>query len=283
MAAHWTYTQFEPDADLEQGDILRPTESLNDLFSKVHPHFRDDKYLGYLVTTQSCDLVVRRSAPKASYISLAVIRPLSQVLPKLVSHVAAPIATRRFKSSHRAEARRLLERLVNQNEQSLGLFFLYTDADSGIAEPAVALLRVTVAFRADHYDILRAARVGRLTAEFRAKFGWLVGNLYVRPATPDWEDTPGGQKTVKELITKCISELTWIDDEIVDEVRAWNCEVGEASMESLEFLRPPSRLERALTEVHAEVNRIDPEFSAENLRKLQNRLRNNGKFKKLFQ
>jgi hypothetical protein len=282
MPGHWTYDSFEPAAELEQGDILQPTDALRLVFSEVHPHFRHDKYLGFLVATQSCDLVRRRAAPKASYVNIAAIRPLSQVIGKVFAHVADPIADGAFRSSRRRDLRQLLQRLLNQNEQSMGLFFLNTDEAAGIAEPAVAFLRVTVALRSDHYDTLRAARVGRLNSEFRAKLGWLIGNLYVRPATKDWDDVDGGKEAAEALVNHYVNEVRWIDDEIVDRAREQGVDIGQASPENLEALRPLSPLERALEEARSELVKVAPTVPEDLLTKFQNRLRNSGRFKKLF-
>lgn len=282
MPTHWTYDSHEPADDLEQGDILEPTDRLRAVFSEVHPHFTADKYLGFLVTTQSCDLVRRRGMSKAPYLNVAAIRPLTQVAHKILCYAAEPVADRTFRTSAKPEARRLLERIVNQNEQSAGLFFLYPDIDAGMAEPAVAFLRVTVALRQSHYDALREARVGRLKPEFRAKLGWLVGNLFVRPATPDWNDVQGGRALFREVIRQVVDDVRWIDDEIVDVASAKGIDVSIVSLDELEAFRPPSHLERALLEVHAELSRVAPDLSEDKATKLANRLRNNGKFKKLF-
>ncbi len=282
MPAHWTYAPFEPSAELEQGDILRPTDRLRAIFADVHPHFRHDKYLGFIVATQSCDLVRRPSTPKASYINLAAIRPLSQVIHKVLSHVANPVGNGMFRVSDRAEARRLLQRVLNQNEQSMGLFFLQLDAEAGIAEPAVAFLRVTVSLRADHYDALQEARVGALMPEFRAKLGWLIGNLYVRPATRDWSDVEGGKKRLDELVRQNLDEACWIDDEILEQAKVSGVDVDSATPESLEALRPPSALDKALDEIRAELARVAPGVATGDVQKLHNRLKSNGKFVKLF-
>lgn len=217
MPTHWTYAEFKPESDLEQGDILRPTGELRDIFKAVHPHFTDEKYLGFLIATQTCDLVRRKGgAPKAGYISLCAIRPLSQVLTKLIAQVAKPAAAGIFPKSGKEEAKRFLERLFNQNEQATGLFFLHEDADSGIGEPAVAMLRVTVTFKSDHYETLTTSRVGRLTPQYQAKLGWLVGNLYNRPASPDWADFNGGKAKLETMISDYTSlGITWIDDVLV--------------------------------------------------------------------
>jgi hypothetical protein len=282
MAGHWTYEPFNAASELEQGDILRPTSDLRKVFADVHPHFGDDKYLAFLIATQSCDLVRRGAAPKAAYVNLAVVRPLTQVIRKLLTHVAAPVADGVFRSSRKYQAKQLLQRIFNQNEQALGLFFLQTDEAAGIAEPAVAFLRVTVALRAEHYPVLQSARVGRVTSEFRAKLGWLIGNLYVRPATRDWEDTAGGKKRVNDLVGQFVDEVRWLEDSIVDQAAAANVDIAAATDAQLELLRPKPALERAIEEVGADLVSLVPGFDSETLAKLQYRLRNNDKLKKLI-
>jgi hypothetical protein len=164
----------------------------------------------------------------------------------------------------------------------LGLFFLYPDAEAGIAEPAVAFLRVAVALRAEHYDAILGARVGKLTSEFRAKLGWLIGNLYVRPATADWQDQEGGRRRFEELIKEYLNEARWLDDEIVEQAKVQGVDVAQSTPEALETLRPPSKLDRALDEINAELSRVAPALALDDLTKLRNRLRNNGKFSKLL-
>lgn len=282
MATHWTYAPFDHFDEIEQGDILRPTEGLKGVFAEVHPHFNNEKYLGFMIATQSCDLVRRNGSSKASYISLAVIRPLAQVIRKVLSHVITPVGEGVFKNGDKREAKRLVSRLLNQNEQGLGLFFLYPDADAGIGEAAVAFLRVTVALRADHYEALREARCGRLTPEFRAKLGWLIGNLYVRPATEDWQDREGGKKQFDGLIRDYLTDARWLDDDVVAQARDAGVDISQATPELLKELRPPSKLERALGVIRSEVSRVAPSLSSSDLDKVVNLLRNNGKFTKLL-
>lgn len=282
MAQHWTYDDCDVDTDLEQGDILQPSAALRDVFADVHPHFQDDKYLGFMVGTQSCDLVRRGGTPKATYVHLAVIRPLAQVTHKLLAYVSAPVAPGAFRRTARGSARQFFERLLNQNEQATGLFFLYPDADLGIGEAAVVFLRVGVSLRSEHYDTIRAARIGRLKPEFRAKLGWLIGNLYVRPATPDWGDVDGGKKRAQDLVAQYLDEARWIDDELVEEAIASGVDLTSTSDEALEAFRPPSRLDRAVEEVSAELARVIPAVNPADVKKVQNRLRSNAKFRKLF-
>jgi hypothetical protein len=139
-----------------------------------------------------------------------------------------------------------------------------------------------VALRADHYNAIKDARTGRLAPEFRAKLGWLIGNLYSRPATPDWTDKLGGKERSEALIDKYLNVPRWIDDEIVRLASVKEVDLTVASTETLEALRPPSKTELALQELAAEIGKVSPAFDPETLVKLQNRLRNSGKFKKLF-
>lgn len=290
MAVHWTYRDVsDPEMDLEQGDILFPSDELVSLFKLVHPHFTQDKYLGFMVASQTCDLVRRKGESKAGYISLAAIRPLSKVMPKLLAHVVSPVAPGKFPQSGYEEAKRLLERIFNQNEQSIGLFFLYPDADIGIGEEAVAMLRVTVSVKREHYALLTATRVGRLKEDFQAKLGWLLGNLYNRPATPDWADSHGGKEKVDSLI-KSFSQpsaasslgFSWIDDVLISEAKKQGVSIENSTHEDLEKLRPSPSMDRALEEIQAQVLRVLPDVDQDSVTKVCNRLRNSGKFKKLL-
>jgi hypothetical protein len=288
MPKHWTYSSFNQEEDLEQGDILKPSAELRALLNEVHHHFLDDKYVGFLIATQSCDLVLRKGSAKAPYINLAVIRPLNNVAHKLIAQVSTPIKPRVFPKSEKGKAKDLLVRIFNQNEQAIGVFFLHEDADSGIAEPCVVMLRVTVAVRSEHYAMLQKARVGRLNVEFRAKLGWLLGNLYARPATRDWGEIEGGKRQLDSLVSDYLDEqtsdesLTWLDDELIREAIERKIDLKEVSFQELEQYRPKSRHEQSLDQIRQELLRVAPEIDAEKVDKLTNRLRNNGKFKKLF-
>lgn len=289
MAKHWTYEEAPPGADLVQGDILKVSDDLRTTFEEVHPHFCDCKYSGFLVATQTCDLVRREGRPaKAAYINVAAIRPLDQVASKLIGVVTRPVGDTCFRSSDKEKARQLFERLFDQNEQNLGLFFLHEDSDCGVDEHSVAFLRVTVALRRDHYDKLVASRMGRLNAEFRAKLGWLLGNLYNRPATPDWTDSPGGRAKLQELIHNSVCEQVpgrgprWIDDVIVKEALKKNLDPALLNEQQQNELRPRSAFDQAWDQINTQLSRVAPELDVEIRRKLKNRLDNDGVFKRLL-
>lgn len=199
---HWTYDKFTNDADLQQGDIIESTDIIRGLCEQVHPYFCNQKFLGFMVITQSCDLVRRkRNECSAHYINLAVIRSLEDILPNLFDSVCIPIAHNLYTIESKSEARKLLSRIFNQNEQALGVFYLHPDAQAGVAVPSLVLLRVSVSFRAEHYQTLANARRGRLKPEFQSKLGWLTGNLYSRVGTTDWHESPSREKEIDKLIT----------------------------------------------------------------------------------
>lgn len=288
MAGHWTYDAFDPEEDLQQGDILAPGESLRAIFVDVHPHFADAKYLGFMIATQSCDLVRRNANPNAAYINLATIRPFAQVQNAIVSKVVEPAAPGIFPDSGKRRVKELLTRIFNQNEQSLGLFFLNEDSDSGVGEAALAFLRVTISLRAEHYETLRLARVGRLNSEFRAKLGWLLGNLYARPATRDWTDLPDGDKQLKKMVSHYVEEQLlgagpkWVGDTLIQAAFAKGLDLATLTSEQFDALRPRSAPDRAIDEVRHELAKVAPALDGETVEKFLNRLKNNGKFRKLF-
>jgi len=139
MALHWTYCTFDPDSDLQQGDILSRTDELLTVLKNVHSYFCDERYLAFIVVTQSCDLVRRKAGScKARHISLAVVREFDRVLPSLIGEVCAFKNTQILRSELKLEAKEFVSRILDQNEQAKGLFYLHPSADAGIATASVA-------------------------------------------------------------------------------------------------------------------------------------------------
>ena len=121
MPSHWTYKET-PEGDLYQGDIIIRAEPLLAVLGSVHSYFCDEKYLGFTVTSQTCDLVLRKGKCKARYINLAVIRSLESMLPTLFGDGCKTAIDGVYYKDGRAEIRELIERIINQNEDVLGLF-----------------------------------------------------------------------------------------------------------------------------------------------------------------
>jgi len=212
--------------DLLQGDIISRSGELVNVLRKVFPYFCDERYIGFLVTTQSCDLVRRAGKPcRTRYITLAVIRELRLLLPELLEELCGTGVAGVYKKESRYVAEQLLVRIINQNEQTRGLFYLHPDADVRIATPSAAMLRITFSLRRQHYELLTGARCGRVHGEFANKLGWLSGNLFSRVATPDWEDQENDEnasskqaKALLELVTERNGQ-NWVSEEWIKEAK----------------------------------------------------------------
>lgn len=272
--AHWTFEDFDPKSDLQQGDILRPTGGLRKVFEEVHPHFCDEKYLAFVVISQTCDLVLRDDGEcSARYINVAVVRSLADVFQSLLSTVCDPIHEGVYSDRERSRATDLLARIFNQNEQKLGLFYLFPDGEVEIGEDAVAFLRISVAFRSDHYELMRDARCGRLQSEFANKLGWLVGNLYSRVGTPDWPKDEL-KKKIKDYL-KADRQTVWIQENVLQHIKK---EFGQglAKEELLEKakIKIPSFKDKGIERVLKMVAEHFPEVSkeGERLEKLRRKL-----------
>lgn len=286
---HWTYEKIVSELDLQQGNILDATDNIRGLCKRIHPYFCDQKFLGFMVITQSCDLVRRKGKCNAQYINLAVIRSIDDILPTLLDSVCISVAPYIYTYESKGEANKLLSRIFNQNEQALGLFYLHPDVQAGVAVPSVVLLRVSVSFRAEHYETLRSARRGALTPEFRSKLGWLTGNLFSRVGTKDWSESTDGQKKLNNLIDSFLnskeSQLPhnlplWVN-------KSW-AEAAHNNGESLDQLKredivstiskyaPSTPKEDIIKSVVENIKSIIPEIEDEIIIKIEKRLSNNG-------
>ncbi len=182
-------------------------------------------------------------------------------------------------------AQQFLERVINQNEQASGLFYLHPDADVGIAVPAAAMLRVSIALRSrEHYKVLKAAHCGRLGAEFRNKLGWLTGNLYSRVDTPDWADEDGGEAASKILIADLLSGASaaeqniWLPDSWLQAAKAKKIDLAKLPRDqvypTLLPLAPPPPLATALERVSFRAAQLLGELNDSHLRRLVELVKN---------
>lgn len=211
---HFTYQKDISREFLRQGDVLERTKEINELLEKIHPHFFDNsKNIYFMVLTQSCDLVRRcgdGSNCKATYITITPVRSLDSVLRKSLSQqgfleveAELPVMTNKAKG----KATEFLFRLFNNNEP--GYFYLESE-DTALTEDCVAILSLSVAIKADlHYDTCLAAKVLELDDTFQAKLGWLVGQMYSRVGTLDWDTNKIKIKSKGLLENAAI----WVDDD----------------------------------------------------------------------
>lgn len=73
----------------------------------------------------------------------------------------------------------------------------------------IASLKVSIALKSNlHYEQCLAAKALELSDEFKAKLGWLVGNIYSRVGTTDWDSimTASQRKDMlnEELYAHCV-------------------------------------------------------------------------------
>ena len=288
MPTHWTYDDSVSNDDLSQGDILDRTDDLLNILRQFHQHFATDKYVGFLVVTQSCDLVYRESKCKAPYISIAAIRSAGSVLPDILKEICQSGIPQVLSSDSRGRASELLSRILNQNEQSLGLFYLHPDADVGIADNSVAMLRVTISLRSSHYEVLRQARRGRLNNQFASKLGWLVGNLYARVATPDWRDAAGGEKEQKRLVDELLksgslSDCNWLSKTQIKSLQNHGIDFSQLDREqisaAIKNARPLNAKQQAIERVKQIVGDVAKNIDEKTLDSIVTRLTNDQQFK----
>lgn len=187
MALHFTYN--EPDKkQLKQGDILKKTPELLELIKAIHPHYSREDYLYFQVLTQSCDLVQRGGKCKTRYITLAAVRSLDLIIKRTLENVQEKtlFQGRLFCSdAHKPKLKDRVNKLLNNNESHH--FFLQAEPDYGLLPACCTQLHLSISIKAsEHYDKCLNAKILELNENFRAKLGWLVGNLYSRVGTEDY-------------------------------------------------------------------------------------------------
>lgn len=255
MPLHWTYCQADTDSDLQQGDIVGRSDELLSVLSDVHAYFCDDRYTSFLVLTQTCDLVRRGGKEcKARYLTLAVIRELDQALTAILNEISGSGYDGVFVREYRLKAEQFLSRLVDQNEQARGLFYLHPDAEVGIATPSLAFLRVTIALRQEHYEAVLKSRTGSLKPEFANKLGWLSGNLFSRIATPDWNEEAGvgtSDALVKRYLEEAVPLRQWIPESWIRSAEREDFQFDNLSdaNEELAQFAPPNSVDVLASEV----------------------------------
>lgn len=293
MPSHWTYEPSFPGGPLQQGDIIRPNAQLLLTINEFAHYFSDPKYVAFAITTQTCDMVLRNEKCSSPYITLSPIRLLREMLQQVLESLYEPLASGIFSTEFKFEARKLLDRIVNQNEQALGLFYLHPDADLELGEAAVIALRVGIALRSCHYDEMCASRIGRLKAEYQSRLGWMVGNLYSRVAVPGWEDRTGGKRLQKEIVNAFVNGdpeqggPIWVRrDSFAAAVRAGvdPDTISRAQLaDEIAKYEPRSVMEQLLDRLDVIVNEfLSDETAAAQARKLTNRIRNDSTIRSLL-
>lgn len=214
--SHFTYIDSPDSNQLKQGDILNKTDDIEKILKEVHPHYLKKDYKYFIVLTQSCDLVQRdETGCKAPYITVACVRPLETLLKREL----AKYQTEFDKSNEICNMKcktnfdQFLSRVLNNNEPEY--FFLQEEPASNFSESCIAFLRLSISLKsAEHYSTCLSAKILELEDSFKAKLGWIVGNMYSRVGTADWQEKDNnGYKTKKSNL---LNEITsWFPDTIL--------------------------------------------------------------------
>lgn len=237
---HWTYAA-DLTPDLEQGDILLPNPGLKAALSQAHPWFTNPKYIGFMVISQTCDLVRRDGGRcKTPFVEIAAIRSFQGYLRRLMHKQFQSVAGDCFPASDDGRALDLMDRIINQNESANGIFYLHPEERVQISEHAIVLLRVTVALKAElHYETLLSARTGRLEREFADKMGWLCGNLYARVGVRDWKENSQSRSRAEEIKRALLShptegvEFMNFPKRMLDDIKEGKLDVSKLSREKI--------------------------------------------------
>ncbi|UZJ43735.1 hypothetical protein OOT55_13870 [Marinimicrobium sp. C6131] len=234
---HFTYSESVDKSCLKQGDVLSKTPALDSLLNQVHPHYSNsENYTHFQVLTQSCDLVKRNGNKCSSnYITLAAVRPLSDVLSReLGKNSVTKFQGDSFCSeSKRQKITDFLRVLMNNNHKDY--FFLKSDQKMKLYEDSCTFLHLSIAIRAnEHYEKCLDAKTVQLEPTFRSKLGWLVGNLYSRVGTPDWAPDNYSQQDFNNYIKNVLDEnVIWIPKNIYNDFKK---EIREREGEGIESI-----------------------------------------------
>lgn len=175
---------------LRQGDILKRTPELQDALNEAHRYYAEaTDYTHFMVLTQSCNLVPRYGKVKTRYITLAAVRPISELVDRLVDKYKFrdflfpfPVCA----IEHESLVSQLLERLIHNTE--IGHFFIRKNSHPRIVEDLCVFLALSVPLSVKHLQPCLSSKIAELTDIFQAKVGWLTGNLYSHVGTPDIEE-----------------------------------------------------------------------------------------------
>lgn len=215
---HFTYSETLDKNTLKQGDILLRTPELVRVLEEYHSYFANPQYTHFQILTQTCDLVRRNGNKcKSRYITIAAVRSLSDTINRYIetnfSESARIFAWGQLfcNESQKAKLTDFLRKLFNNNDSSH--FFLKAVPEVGLNTDSCTWLLLSIPLKADlRYDVCLNAKRLELKEEFRAKLGWLVGDLYSRVGTADYVPSAiPDEAAFSELIKNIMdSHVGWV-------------------------------------------------------------------------
>lgn len=288
---HFTYKDTPNMLSLCQGDVLKPTVELKNILQDIHPYFLNEKYKYFIVLTQSCDLVRRgNSSCKTPYITLAAITSFNDFYDaclKKKKFAEEMNGLLLMDTKQKTKAFQLLERLYNNTESDC--FFLYKDEGLSFPESMVATLKVSIALKSEmHYDVCLKAKVLELSDEFKAKLGWLVGNIYSRVGTTDWEsvmsESERQQMLLDELNSHCVigskGQIKALKNTIKE--HAETIKTYEQATNFIANVQIETQYDKVIKIIEQQINMMGNNISEENKNKLINSVKSSSQLKVLL-
>ncbi len=223
MAIHYVY-EDPTDENLCQGDILdRHPELIKYLESKFPSFIKIKNQKFFIILTQSCDLVERdKGKPKSPYITIASVKPVEEAILSEARKYQEwwQVPYNLIPSNKYDKLIMFTESLIDNNIQNY--FYIHQDLSLNISGHNCAFLAESISMNIESYKICKKARLAHLKETFRAKLGWLVGSMYNRVGTQEYDQEYGKNEARKhanrlmrdliinidsEKITKGVSEL----------------------------------------------------------------------------
>lgn len=288
---HFTYKNHPDMQSLCQGDLLRITDSIREILKEIHPYFLKEQYKYFMVLTQSCDLVRRNDNKcKTPYITLAAVRDFDSffegylIKDKCAEKVNDILL---MDAKKRDRAYQFLERLYNNTEPDY--FFLFREMELSFPNSMVATLKVSIALKSElHYDACLDAKVLELSDEFKAKLGWLVGNIYSRVGTTDWESIMTNSERVdmlsNELSTHCVIASKEQISELKNKINSTDISI-QSMQDAAEFIKSvpvETKYNQAVSVIEQIINTTGQDLPAETKASIIKKIRSSSKLKALI-
>lgn len=202
---------------LNQGDLIQLTNDIKGLIEsneiKINPKA---KYL--IILTHTCDIV----HDKSKYITFTPVIFLEDFIQELIEESMKKEIERKGQVLSIKKKLTICDKILRLANNNLSeYFFLIMNTGREINNHLVALLKESFSINSKSIDhsILKDkdAKVAELNENFRAKLGWLIGDMYARVATKDYiPEAISKEDFVKEVDQTLEKSVLWIEGKKID-------------------------------------------------------------------
>lgn len=255
--------------NLYQGDIV---ESSGEVFGLVKNALRDlakydaESVRAFMIITQSCDLVVRDNHRRnTTHVALAPVTTLKDAVCDMVVPMLYRRVGRYVSEDDRNGYNTQLNRILNNSNDNC--FFLFGDQANGLGGHSCARLRVHLPLAEPNAcEVLLRHKRGQLSGVFRAKLGSMLGSIYSRVGTPDFESFGQAGKEDRARVVSSLSGLIdWVKP---DEFKCWSQGLtndGDEQKRQSEFedarrmKKVPSKRDTLCAQIEACIKEVRPD------------------------